>query len=215
MKFNMRQATWVFAISAALLSASGFAAAQDDRDRHGSQQYGVPAGGYAQSCQDIRTDGSTLVAKCKTRDGNWNQTSLPNFNQCADQIENDDGRLVCNKGNNGQVYRGGDQPGDRRDNPNVQADRSGDHHDDAHNDQPGNRGDDHQAGRRDADDHHDRDGIPRGGYTQSCRDIHTVGTTLQATCQKKNGKWRQASLRRFNQCVGEIENNNGKLVCSR
>lgn len=152
----------------------------------GNWQNGAPSGGYTQTCQEIRTSGNTLEANCQTISGQWNRTSLQNFNQCIGEIENNDGRLVCNKGgNNGQGYRNGDQQGDRRDN--GQGYRNGDR----------------------------QNGAPYGGYTQTCQDIRTSGSTLQANCQKKNGKWRQASLRNFNLCTSEIENNNGKLVCSR
>ena len=193
MRFNVRQATWVFAISSALLATPGFIHGQPAQDDHGrgqdnrhEDQRNVPAGGYAQTCQDIRTNGTTLEARCQTRDGNWNRTSLPDFNQCTGGIENDNGRLVCNnRTNNEQGYRHGEHEGDRRDN---------------------GRGDRHDE---------DRHGAPYGGYMQSCQDIRIVGTTLQANCQKKNGKWRQASLRNFNRCTDQIENNNGKLVCSR
>lgn len=197
MKFNLRQATWVFAISVGLLCAPGLASGyqQDDHsrgqdrgqdNRYGDHGNGAPSGGYSQTCQEIRTNGTTLEARCQTRDGNWNQTSLQSFNQCTGGIENDNGRLVCNKGNNnGQDYRYGNQPGDRHDNG------QGYRHDDQQN------------------------GAPYGGYTQTCQDIRTSGTTLQANCQKKNGKWKQSSLRNFNRCSSQIENNNGKLVCSR
>ena len=59
-----------------------------------------------------------------------------------------------------------------------------------------------------------QNGVPDGGYTQNCRNIRTSGSTLLATCQQANGRWRQASLRNFNQC-SQIENYNGRLVCSR
>ena len=143
MRFNVRQATWVFAISAALLGTPGFAHGQQPQDDHGRAQ----------------------------GDG-------------RDNVQND---------------RQGDQQGDRRDN--VQNDRQGN--------QQGYQRDNNQY------DRHARNGAPEGGYMQSCQDIRTVGTTLQASCQKKNGKWKQASLRNFNQCTNQIENNNGKLVCSR
>lgn len=193
MKFNLRTATWVFALAAGVLLTPGLASGyqQDDHgrqqdDRHGYQQNGVPNGGYAQTCQEIRTDGATLEAKCETRDGNWNRTSLQNFNQCVGEIENDNGRLVCSKGNNnGQDYRSGDRQRDKRDNGQY------------------NRNWDQQ------------NGAPYGGYSQTCQNIRTSGSTLLANCQKKNGKWKQSSLRNFNQCSSQIENNNGKLVCSR
>ena len=183
----------MFALAVGLLLTPGLARGyqQGDHDRgqdnrYGDQRNAAPSGGYAQTCQDIRTKGTTLEARCQTRDGNWNRTSLQNFNQCTGGIENDNGRLVCDKGNNnGQDYRYGNQQGDRHDN--GQNNRYGDQ----------------------------QNGAPYGGYTQTCQDIRTSGNTLQANCQKKNGKWKQSSLRNFNRCSSEIENNNGKLVCNR
>ena len=211
MKFNLRKATWVFALAAGLLCTPGLATAyqQDDHGRgqdrgqqngYGDRQNGLPSGGYAQTCQDIRINGNTLEARCQTRDGNWNQTSLQNFNQCTSQIENDNGRLVCTSGNNnGEGYRPGDQQGDRHDN--GQGYRQGDQQGDRHDNGQGYG-------------HDQQNGAPYGGYTQTCQNIRTSGTTLLANCQKRNGKWKQSSLHNFNQC-SQIENNNGKLVCNR
>jgi len=38
------------------------------------------------------------------------------------------------------------------------------------------------------------------------------GNELQASCQKRNGGWRNTSLNNFGQCR-DIENDNGKLKC--
>jgi hypothetical protein len=159
---------------------------QDDR-RHGQ-----PRGAYEQTCQDIRINGSTLEANCQTRDNNRNRTSLQNFSQCTGGIENNDGRLECSKGGNGyqQVERHDSGQADKR------------------NDGSGKRRDkDYKPADRD-------NGAPYGTYTQTCQDVRTTGTTLQANCQKKNGKWKQSSLHNFNRC-NSIENVNGKLVCNR
>lgn len=197
MKFNLRTATWVFTLAVGLFLTPGLARGyqQDDHsrgqdrgqdNRYGDQRNGVPSGGYAQTCQEIRTNGATLEAKCQARDGDWKSTSLPNFNQCTGGIENDNGRLVCGGWSNGRDgYRQGDQQGNRRDN--GQDNRNWDQ----------------------------QNGVPYGGYSQTCQNIRTSGSTLLANCQKKNGKWKQSSLRNFNQCSSQIENDNGKLVCSR
>jgi len=74
----------------------------------------------------------------------------------------------------------------------------------------GNRGHD-----RGWDGDHGYGRVPRGSYVQTCQNISISGNTLQASCQKKNGKWRQTSLRNYNRCNGEIVNNNGKLQCTR
>lgn len=197
MKFDLRQTIWMFALAVSLFLMPGLARGyeQDNHgqgqrrgqeDRYGDQRNGAPSGGYTRTCQDIRSHGTTLEANCQARDGNWNRTTLQNFDQCTGEIENDDGRLICTKGSSdGEGYRPGDQQGDRHDNG------------------QGFRPDDPQ------------NGAPQGGYTQTCRDIRTSGSTLLANCQKKNGKWKQSSLRNFNRCSSQIENNNGKLTCSR
>ncbi len=70
-------------------------------------------------------------------------------------------------------------------------------------------------GDRDRDRRGDNDRLPRGSYQQTCQDISVSGDTLQASCQKRNSKWRQTSLRNYNRCTGDITNNNGRLQCAR
>lgn len=55
-------------------------------------------------------------------------------------------------------------------------------------------------------------GAPRGSYVETCQDIHTDGNTLMARCQKKNGGWRDSTLKHYDHC-GTIENDNGRLSC--
>src|SRR5215472_13039268 len=57
---------------------------------------GLPRGDYKLTCQNMRMDGSTLVANCQKRDGGWRSTSVDNAYQCRN-IVNDDGRLVCSR----------------------------------------------------------------------------------------------------------------------
>jgi hypothetical protein len=61
---------------------------------------GVP---YSQTCKDIKSHGDDLQARCKTRDGNWNNTKLDDYRKCKGQIINDDGNLRCVAG---AVYSG-------------------------------------------------------------------------------------------------------------
>ncbi|HEY7401948.1 MAG TPA: CVNH domain-containing protein [Candidatus Angelobacter sp.] len=69
-------------------------------------------------------------------------------------------------------------------------------------------------GDRDHDRDHDRyNGLPRGSYAQTCQNVAIAGNTLRARCQKKNGGWRDTSLKDFNRCNGDIQNDNGKLRC--
>ena len=68
----------------------------------------------------------------------------------------------------------------------------------------------------DHDGDHDRDhgryGVPPGSYSQTCQNINVNGNRLEASCQKKNGSWRNTSLNNFRGCRN-IENDNGKLKC--
>ncbi|HEY7401946.1 MAG TPA: CVNH domain-containing protein [Candidatus Angelobacter sp.] len=54
---------------------------------------------------------------------------------------------------------------------------------------------------------------PRDTYRQTCRDIRTDGNTLNATCQKVDGGWRDTSLKDFNRCK-RIVNEDGHLRCT-
>jgi hypothetical protein len=157
-------------------------------------QNGVPGGSYAQTCRDIRTNGNTLEATCDTGNGDWTRSALQDINQCKPEtIQNIYGRLECTKADYNQGYGQGNGQGygqgGRRDNGQGYG----------------------QGDRRD----YGAPEVPDGAYMQSCRNIRISGSTLLATCQLRNGRWRQASLRYFNQCTSEIENSNGRLACSR
>jgi hypothetical protein len=162
----------------------------------GYQNGNGPAGSYNQTCRNIRTRGNTLEADCQTRGGQWNRTSLRNYQGCG-EITNDNGTLRCTGGggyNNGGNYNGG-RGRDRDD---------GDRND--QNNRPGGYYNNGQGGYQ--------GGVPGGSYTQTCQDIRVSGNTLKANCQKTNGRYSKTSLDNFNQC-SEISNNNGKLRCNR
>jgi hypothetical protein len=161
----------------------------------------APGGSYQQTCRDIGVRGSTLSATCKDEGGNWRSTQLSDFQRCNGEIQNLNGNLSCTGGNGNGNYNNGNN-GDRRD---------GDRRD----------GDNRDANRRDHDHDGDRDGSyrngyngPRGSFSQTCQDIHIDGDTLQASCQKKNGKMKNATMRNYQQCR-DIQNDNGKLRCTR
>lgn len=58
-------------------------------------------------------------------------------------------------------------------------------------------------------------GLPRGDYQLTCRDSRVNGYQLNATCQKRDGSWRNTSLNNFNQCRSKIVNDDGHLKCER
>jgi len=162
----------------------------------------IPSGSYQQTCRDIGTRGSTLHATCENTSRGWQSTELRDFQRCSGEIQNINGSLQCSASGN----RGYDQGHDGN------RGRDGDRGRDADRGQDGDRGRD---GDRDRDGDRAYDRGPRGSYIQSCQNVSTNGNTLQASCQKKNGKWRQASLRNYNRCNGDIFNNNGRLQCAR
>jgi hypothetical protein len=64
--------------------------------------YGNPGGypgavgaSYTQTCKDIKSHGDDLEARCQTRNGDWQKTSLDDYKKCGGQIINDDGNLKC------------------------------------------------------------------------------------------------------------------------
>jgi hypothetical protein len=174
-----------------VLSVSGPCAAQQ-----------IPGGSYQQTCRDIGVRGSTLHATCDDGRGGRQSTELRDYQSCGGQIQNINGSLQCN-GNNGS-YQGN--------NGSYQG-RDGDRGQNGDRDQYADRG--QNGGDRDRDgDRGNNYGGPRGSYAQSCQNVSINGNTLQASCQKKNGGWRQTALRNYNQC-GDIVNNNGRLQCAR
>jgi hypothetical protein len=55
--------------------------------------------------------------------------------------------------------------------------------------------------------------VPRGSYSQTCRQITVRPNRLQAVCGTVDGNYRYASLPGWRSCSGEIVNRNGHLVC--
>ena len=57
-------------------------------------------------------------------------------------------------------------------------------------------------------------GLPPGSYQESCRDFRMQGGTLTAVCRRANGRGDQLTALNVTHCVGDIGNNNGRLVCN-
>ena len=53
---------------------------------------------------------------------------------------------------------------------------------------------------------------PNGSYKNSCRNIRVDGKQLKAQCERKNGSWKNSSLK-YKKCKGDISNDNGNLSC--
>jgi hypothetical protein len=54
----------------------------------------LPAGSYRESCRDFSVDKNRLGARCRRRNGDWQDTAI-DLKTCKAPIRNDDGRLVC------------------------------------------------------------------------------------------------------------------------
>jgi hypothetical protein len=169
-----------------------------------TSQAQTPGGSYQQTCRDIGVRGSTLSANCKDEGGNWRNTQLSDYQRCNGEIQNLNGNLSCTGGNNGYGGNGNygnnnGNYGDRRDGDNRDANRR-DHDRDGDRDRNGNYGNGYNG--------------PRGSFSQTCSNIQVNGNMLQASCQKKNGKMKNTSLRNYQGCR-DIANDNGKLRCNR
>src|SRR5215471_12353866 len=74
-------------------------------------QFGeLPSGSYQQTCRDIRSNGSQLIATCRKQDGSYRNTAL-DTTSCRGNIVNDDGQLRCaSVGTYGDGWQVGSQP---------------------------------------------------------------------------------------------------------
>jgi hypothetical protein len=152
-----------------------------------------PPGSYQLSCKDIHVNGSTLYATCKDNESHYHNAEMRDFQRCRGEIRNSDGQLICAQDGGNGNYGNGNYGRDR------DRDRDGDR--------------DRYRYRN-----HDNwnNGIPPGSYSQTCQNIQVEGNTLRARCQKVNNRgWRDTSLKDFERCTSEIENNNGRLRCNK
>jgi hypothetical protein len=56
---------------------------------------------------------------------------------------------------------------------------------------------------------------PQGSYLSSCTNVRMEGGSLTAMCRRADGREQRTALRDFNQCIGDIGNDNGVLRCNR
>lgn len=200
----------------------------------------LPRGSYAETCRDVRMRGDTLTARCQSFSGRWVRTSLDNIGGCVGEVVNDNGQLQCGRRSweeSGSYMRtcapiyvrgddlrarcqtrdgrwtwstldGFDRCGGRIVNIDGQL-RCGDRDRD---DWDRDRGGDRDGGDRGGD--HDR-GLPRGTYSQTCRDIEVRGDTLYARCQARDGDWRSTELPDVYRCRDDVTNIDGRLTCTR
>jgi major membrane immunogen (membrane-anchored lipoprotein) len=78
----------------------------------GAGYVGLPGGSYAETCHDIRTNGTVLQARCQKRDGSFRKTSI-DYRQCGGRVINDDGYLRCGEARGGYGHLGDYDEDDR------------------------------------------------------------------------------------------------------
>ena len=62
-----------------------------------NQMGALPEGSYRSSCNDVRMQNDTLIAFCQKPDGTWQTSAIGPANQCAGDIQNANGQLICNE----------------------------------------------------------------------------------------------------------------------
>lgn len=193
----------------------------------------IPSGSYQQSCKNIKMRNDTLQAKCKDTSSHWVKTSLNDAARCTGDITNINGQLTCGGyGHPEKDLERGLPPGSYTQTCNrvhVDGDTlralcqtsGGQWVDTFLSDFRRCTGDiTNIEGRLTCGGygHPERDvarGAPQGSYTQTCNDVRADGYALRARCQTSDGRWLDAYIDNYSQCVGDIVNDEGHLECSR
>ena len=175
-----------------------------------------PAGSYQQSCRFFWVNGSTLSGECKNIAGQWIFSSLQNFSQCLQPPSNLDGTLACNIGSNPPA--GSYQQSCRvfwvtGSTLNAEcASVAGQWNRTSLENfsqclQPPSNLDGTLACNIGSNP-------PAGSYQQSCRFFWVNLDTLMAECGDLAGHFVFASLPEVSQCLTDVANINGHLVCN-
>ncbi|MBI1213998.1 MAG: hypothetical protein GC190_21255 [Alphaproteobacteria bacterium] len=204
----------------------------------------APNGSYQQTCRDITARHERLSAECRTRSGNWINTTLDDYRDCSGDISNQNGNLTC--GGRDDNDRNADDNGG--DNDHMARPPQGSYRDSCRNVHVDDEdlvaecrtwdGEWHRTtledyrrcgghirnnngrlrcerGGRDDSDHHGGEWRPRGSYQETCHRIRVDDGDLSAYCRMRSGDWRQTDLENVRDCRGDISNDNGRLARDR
>lgn len=192
----------------------------------------VPSGSYLTTCRDATATYDVLAATCRMRNGNWNYTTLRDYQDCDGDIVNANGRLACERephdddDNGGWLPRGSYQETCRRERVEDDTlvaecvDRNGRWRYTELQSFRSCRGDIRNVNgmlqcRRGSDDDDDDGGydLPNGNWRASCRRGRIYGSVLYAECRDRGGAWRETSID-LADCDDDVENRGGRLVCA-
>ena len=196
-----------------------------------AQRRAPPDGSYRQSCRNIQMEGrDDLSAECRRQNGNWRSTRI-DTDQCRGRdIRNDNGHLECGdyrySGNYGryQPPAGGWSQSCR--NARIVRDdlvaecrqRDGDWNrtsldlDDCRGQPVSNDNGRLRCGEIGGGGAGYN--MPRGSWTQSCRNAQIRGDDLYAQCRGRDGRWHNTRID-LDRCPNRgLVNDNGELRCS-
>jgi hypothetical protein len=182
-------------------------------------QASSPEGSYQQTCSDISVKKGTLHARCKDEKGKTHHASLAHYENCAADIANNKGSLVCAPREGGAaVQPAGSYTQSCKD---IHM-RGGTLHAICKS----YDGNEAPAILRNADrcaqgvvningvlNCEVNDVLPPGSYLATCKDIRLKGTSLVANCNNGKDRWLPTELRDAHKCGGDISNQNGTLRC--
>ena len=57
--------------------------------------------------------------------------------------------------------------------------------------------------------------LPEGSYRDTCKSARASGGVLRAYCEQRHGRLLWARLERYKTCVGDVLNDQGRLICLR
>lgn len=208
----------------------------------GYWQGGLPQGSYQQTCRDARIDGDHLEARCRDKDGQWRNTYVDLRGCRGDIANNDGNLRCEDRGGwqgggygQGGRWGGGLPQGsyqqtcqDIRMNGDLLEARCRETDGDMRNtsiNYRSCRGDILNVNGNLTCDNRSGNwqggygpggrwggGLPQGSYQQTCRDVRLVGNRMEASCQEKDGGWKNSSID-YRSCRKDIANDNGQLRC--
>ncbi len=185
----------------------------------GSAQEASPQGSYQQTCSDISVKKGTLHAHCKDEKGKTHHASLAHFENCAADIANKNGSLICAQGEGGAPVQPGGSYTETCKDIHMKGGtlhavcKSYDGHEAPTSLREADRCAQGVVNINGVLSCEVSDVLPPGSYLATCRDVRLKGTTLVASCNDGKDRWITTELRDAHKCVGDISNQNGIIHC--
>jgi hypothetical protein len=204
----------------AVANDEGYLVCDTSYNGGGNNNGWMPGGSWQQTCRNSSVQGNMLYASCQRMNGGWRDSSI-NYRQCRNfAVANDNGNLVCESNSNNGWMPGGSWQQTCR-NSSVQGNTlyascqkmNGGWRDSSINyRQCSNGAVANDNGNLVCENNYNNQ-LPGGSWQQTCRNAYVQGNTLYASCQRRDGGWRDAQFN-YRQCGNNrVANDNGRLVC--